>query len=121
MQLTHREYNILQIALDSKDYIYSYKADVLENIMSQDEFDCNYDLVMALYQMIEENGKDLAYFKSKLIEILDNGCEELATGVLDLNWGRELTLISRILYELERVNYIPTKKLPPLPKFAEEF
>lgn len=121
MKLTQREYNILQVAFDCKDYIYSYRPALMERIINTDDFNSNYDFVMALYKMIDEEGADLAYLKSELLGILEFQCEELTIGVLDLNYGRELTLISRILYELEHINWVPQKKMPPLPDFVKSF
>lgn len=121
MELTQREYNILQICFDCKDYIYSYRPTLMDRIINKDDFNSNYDFVMALYKMIDEEGADLTYFKDELLGILEYQLEELSIGVLDLSYGKELPLISRILYELEHINWVPPKKMPPLPDFVETF
>lgn len=121
MQISQREYNILQIAFDIKDYLSSYREDVLENLLKRDDIYSNYDIVMTIFNAIDEEGADFNHLKNEFTEILEYGMDELATGTLDLNFGRELTLVSRIIYELENINWVPTKAMSPLPDLAAEF
>lgn len=121
MQITQREYNILQICFDIKDYICSYREDILERILKLDGVNSNYDIVMTFYRIIAEDGANLCQLKKELTEVLEYDMDELVSGTLDLNFGRELSLVSRILYELENINWVPTREKTPMPEFAAKF
>lgn len=53
--------------------------------------------------------------------ILDERTDELYEGTYNVKCGNELSIVSRILYGLENIDFTPSRKQQSLPDFARDF
>lgn len=122
MELNEKDFYLLTVAIDIKEYIASFYPSLYEEIMvGEDGFYSDYELVKALCTMIKEKDTYYDQLLESLTDTLDCGMDDLISGVLILNDGRQLALASRILFRLEFVDRPLFVKPSPLPDFVKDF
>lgn len=105
MELSRKEYKRLQIAENVYAYLRNYENDLYKRITVMDKRLCNaYDFVMALYQVIYEQGIDYNRLETYLQDKREEMIEDLQVGTEDLNSANGLPLISCILLRIELMN-----------------
>lgn len=122
MELNEKNFYIIQIAIDIKEYVASFYPSLYDEVMlGEDGFYSDYEFVKALCHMIKEKNTYYDQLTESLTDTLERGMDDLISGVLVLNDGRQLALASRILFRLEFVDRLPLVKLSPMPDFAKYF